>query len=53
MWFAKEIALQKDGEKPREAVDLQLSNINPLGAQWLVELYDHFKANPEVLLNGF
>ena len=53
MWFAKEIALQKDGEKPREPVDLWLSNMKPLGAHWLVELYDHFKANPTVLLNGF
>ena len=53
MWFAKEIALQNDGEKPREPVDLRLSNMKPLGAQWLVELYDHFKANPTVLLNGF
>ena len=53
MWFAKEIALQKDSEKPREPVDLRLSNMKPLGAQWLVKLYDHFKANPTVLLNGF
>ena len=53
MWFAKEIALQKNGEKPNEPVDLCLSKIKPLGAQWLLELYDHFKANPSVIVNGF
>lgn len=53
MWFAKEITLQKDCEKSRESIHLQLSNMKPLEAQWLVELYDHIKANPTVLLNGF
>ena len=37
MWFAKEIALQKDCEKPREPMDLHLNDMKPLGAQCLVE----------------
>ena len=53
MWFAKEIALQKNDKNPNEPVDLRLSKIKPLGAQWLLELYDHFKANPSVIVNGF
>ena len=28
-------------------------HLRPLGTQWLVEIYDHFKDNPTVLLNGF
>ena len=48
-WFAQ----QKRGEKPVEPVDLHLSIMKPLGAQWLVKLYDHFKAKSSVIYNGF
>ena len=53
MWFAKEIALQKNDEKPIEPVDLRLSNMKPLAARWLLELHDYFKANPTVIVNDF
>ena len=51
-WFAQQVASHKRGEKPIEPVDLRLSVIKPLGAQWLVELYDHFKAKSSVIYNG-
>ena len=52
-WFAQQVASQKRGEKPVEPVDLRLSIMKPLGAQWLVKLYDHFKAKSSVIYNGF
>ena len=52
-WFAQLVAAQKRGEKPVEPVDLRLSMMKPLGAQWMVELFDHFKAKSSVICNGF
>ena len=52
-WFAQQVASQNRGEKPVEPVDLRLSIMKPLGAQWLVKLYDHFKAKSSVIYNGF
>ena len=52
-WFAQQVAAQKKGEKPVEPVDLRLSNMKPLGAQWMVELFNYFKAKSSIIGNGF
>ena len=52
-WFVQQIAAQKRGEKPVEPVDLCLSMMKPLGGQWIVEIYDHFKAKSSVICKGF
>ena len=52
-WFAQQVAAQKRGEKPVEPVDLRLSMMKPLGAQWMVELFDHFKAKSSIICNDF
>ena len=43
-WFAQQVAAQKRGEKPVEPIDLHLSMMKPLRAQWIIELFYHFKA---------
>ena len=34
-------------------VDLKLSIAKPVGAKWLIELYDYFKTKPKIMMNGF
>ena len=34
-------------------VDLRLSVVKPLGAQWMMKLYDYLKSKPEIIENGF
>jgi len=34
-------------------VDLALSTVKPLGAQWLRDLYDYMLSKPEIVINGF
>ena len=41
-WYTQQVASQRRAEKPIEPVDLCLSVMKPLGAQWMVELFDHF-----------
>lgn len=38
---------------PVKSVDLRLSIVKPLGAQWMIALYDYFKSKPEIAKNGF
>jgi len=39
--------------KPAKSVDLRLSIVKPLGAQWIICLYDYFKSKPDIAKNGF
>ena len=34
-------------------IDLKLSIMKPIGAKWMIDLYDYFKAKPEIIINGF
>ena len=53
LWYAQEICSQLQGEAERKAVDLRLSAVKPLGARWMVSLYDYLKAKPDIARNGF
>ena len=57
LWYSEQVCSQlqdRSGEvKPLKPVDLHLNNVKPLGAKWLMEMYDHFKSNPQIILNGF
>ena len=55
-WYSDQVYTQiKNGtsEKAAVNVDLKLSIIKPLGAQWLIDLYDYFKSNTDIIQNGF
>ena len=30
-----------------------MSVVKPVGAKWMLKLYDYFKAHPEIIQNGF
>ena len=55
-WFATQIATQLDDNTQQvnnQQVDMRLSIMKPLGARWLVEMYDHLCANPSFTVSGF
>ena len=35
------------------SLDLRMSIMKPLGAHWLVSLYDYLKEHPSIIENGF
>ena len=45
-WYAECVSTQLNGTKAKEPVDLCLSVVKPLGAKWLVDLYDYMKTKP-------
>ena len=45
-WYSDQICQQLwKGIKPAKAIDLRLSIVKPLGAQWVICLYDYFNQN--------
>ena len=53
-WYSDQIYYQlRRGVKPMQSIDLQLSVVKPLGARWMISLYDYFKAKPDIIKNGF
>jgi len=50
-WYASQIIDQFD--KDMQQVDMRLSIMKPLGARWLIDLYNHICANPTFIVNGF
>ena len=52
-WYAKEICSQLQGCSEKRPVDLRLSIVKPLGAAWMVSLYDYLKSKPDIIRNGF
>lgn len=55
-WYAMQITGQvKEGKEKSNLVpvDLRTSIVKPLSARWLVSMYDYFKANPQIIVNGF
>ena len=49
-WYADKIASQLEEARP---VDLKLSTMKPIGAKWMIQLFDYFKTKPEIIKNGF
>ena len=52
-WYADRIIAQKDIGQDIQPVDLRLSVVKPIGAQWVIELYDYLKGHPHIISNGF
>ena len=52
-WYASKICKQLDGGGETVPIDLRLSVVKPLGAKWMVKLYDYLKSKPEIVQNGF
>ena len=52
-WYAKQVCLQLEQNAKYSSVDLRLSIVKPLGAQWMVELYAYLKGKPDIIRNGF
>ena len=54
-WYSQKIfeQLQHKGCTVAEPVDLKLSVLKPLGAYSMMQLYDYFKLNHDIIINGF
>ena len=48
-----QIIAQKDSGQDIQPVDLRLSVFKPIGAQWVIELYEYLKGHANIISNGF
>ena len=51
-WYARQVCVQLDGAQ-NESVDLRLSILKSLGAEWITSLYKYILDNPAIITNGF
>ena len=52
-WYSEQIRSLLNSGASDVAVDLKMSIMKPLGAMWLMEMYDHLLTKPEIIINGF
>ena len=54
-WYSEKICqqLQTGTSSAVQPVDLRITIVKPLGAGWMISLYDHMKSKPEIINNGF
>ena len=59
-WYGTEIAAQVGGENPEDIdghdlhpVDLSMTVMKEIGAQWLKNMADYISSNPQFIFNGF
>ena len=54
-WFSNQVAIQlKHGIDPTDVkIYSKLSDLKPLHASWIVDLYDHLSNEAEMIINGF
>ena len=51
--YASQVNTQLTAGNSSDMVDLALSIVKPLDAQWLHDLYDCMLARPKIIMNGF
>ena len=53
LWYADEVEKRLGHSEETVPIDLKMSTMKPLGAQWLVSLFDYISSNRSLILNGF
>ena len=51
-WYSDQIKQQLE-MKAHEEVDTRLSVMKPIVSQWMIDMYNYFKSNPSIIVNGF
>ena len=54
-WYSNQVSTQlKSGTSVEDVkVDMSLSVMKELGAEWIVATYDYLRSNPPIVINGF
>lgn len=52
-WYSDQVCFQLERKESVKSISLQMSVVKPLGAKWMIGLYDYFKSKPDIIINGF
>ena len=52
-WYSDQVCRQLEKGDSVASIGLQMSVVKPLGAKWLIGLYEYMKSNPNIMINGF
>ena len=57
LWYAEKIQSQmtetESSNTSIKPVDMKLSTMKPIGARWLMDMFDYFKGKPDIIKKGF
>ena len=51
-WYSDQVCSNLDDGKDT-GVDLKMSVVKPLGAEWLIDLYNYLLSKPDIIVSGF
>ena len=51
-WYGSQICKQLDDDI-EEDVDMRMSTMKPITAQWMVDLHGYVSSRPSIVVNGF
>ncbi len=52
-WYSDQVCTQLESKSAVKSVSLQMSVVKPLGAKWLIGLYEYFQSKPDIIINGY
>ena len=52
-WYASQVSSQIQGCEGPQLVNSSFTIVTPLGATWMIRLYDYLVQHPEITKNGF
>lgn len=52
-WYSEKVLNSLENGNDDLTVDLHLSTMKPLGAQWLISFHKHIVERPSIVFNGF
>ena len=54
-WYSNQVCerLAKDTANSDISVDLRMSIVRPIEAQWLINMFNYFQEKPTIIVNGF
>ena len=52
-WYSEKVFEQLDGEEEVEPLKLNAAAMKTVGAKWLVQMFEYFQDNPQIITNSF
>ena len=53
LWYSDQVCTNLGKKESVSSISLQMGVVKPLGAKWLIGVYEYMKSKPSIIINGF
>ena len=53
LWYSDQVCTKLGKKESVSSISLQMGVVKPLGAKWLIGVYEYMKSKPSIIINGF